>query len=243
MRTRSLFIVIVMSLVPALAAGQIEMTVTPYAQESEPNGLVILDIAITDPSGAADCDVIVINRKAIYPCGDWQTVTCIPRPDGTTETVQVFDTLPTNVSYMYEAVGYRALPVPSLCPPLLPCDLLTFRQQFSPTGWGFPIIAVVSLGAEPPPVAHGTLVTPVDAAANFMIEPCADSCPDYFLQGGGGANLLQYVDTGTEVFVYGNVSYCCNCCGHLIYGADAEPRTCTVAVENRSWGQLKQLFR
>jgi hypothetical protein len=232
-------IVIILSLASSALAGRIDIVLTPLATPGESNAGVVIDVTITDTGGAPTCTNIGIRRRAVYYCGglnSWQLAGCIARQSG---TVRLFDTVSANTSYVYEAIGYTG--ASGACGP--PSDPAEFLAAFDYTGWGFPILAYTSVGPDPTPIGHGRLLTNPDATPNFYLESCAISCPG-IASGIGPPEVIQYVGTGIEVLVYGTVSYCCNCCGYLIYATSAVPMPCApVGVEERPWSTLKRLYR
>ena len=202
---------------------------------------VILDVQINDSGGASDCLTIGIRRRAIYPCGPWIGIQCIPRQSGV-RTLQLIDgSVDLNTSYVYEAVGYGF--VPAAC--VFQSDPSAFNRAFDPTGWGFPIIVFTTVGPDPTPIAHGRLVVSHDATPAFQIESCADGCPTYFGSGYGTPELNPYIGTDTEVFLYGTIAYCCNCCGHLMNVTSVVPHSCLppIAVDMKAWADVKQLYK
>lgn len=226
-----------------IEASSITITATPFATSE--TAITVLDVVINDDGSLPECTLFRIVRRAIYPCGVGQSVVCIEREVGTSRSLQFSDqAVQPNTSYVYQVVGEGSAfpPLPALCELSTRCDDIEFAQAFDPSGWGFPIISIVSMGPEPTPVAHARLLPPLDAVATFSLEPCQDSCPTFFGQGAGGPEINQYVGTGTAVLLYGTVSYCCNCCGFILSANAAMPQSCTVAAENLPWSQVKVLY-
>jgi hypothetical protein len=218
-------------------AGSIILSATNNATP----GYVTLDVTITDTGGAPDCTAFALIRRAILPCGAPVQIECIPR-QGASQTLQFQDTVARNTSYMYEVQGHGGplgLPI---------CGYRTnsyeFQQAFDPHTWGFPILAFLTVGPNPTPIAHGTLLQPFDAAATFNLDPCPGSCPTGFDAGAGTSDLNQYIGAGTAVDLYGTVQYCCNCCGFLLDVTSVAPRPCEpTAVSSRSWTNVKHLYQ
>jgi hypothetical protein len=240
MRSLLWFAIGVLGCVAPAVAGSITIALTPYSDPAAPNGAVGINLTINDTGGASGCTSIGIRRRAVFPCGgSGQVILCIPRQAGT-RVLQFYDVVPRNTSYFYDAIGFGTLPA-GVCG--FQSDQYAFQQAFDATGWGFPIWAWTTVGPDPTPIAHGRLVQPVDASANFAIEYCTDSCIGLG-EGFGSPDVAQYVGAGTEVFLYGTASYCCNCCGFLIQATSAVPQPCPpVSVEPRAWSNVKQLYR
>lgn len=228
---------------PAFARG-IDIQLTPHSAPGVPTASVQIDLTIEDTGGASDCTSFALRRRAVYPCDRSapQVIQCIPRQPGT-RTLQFYDNVALDTTYLYDVVGYG----PSFAPPgtclFFLSDQHTFQQVFDPHGWAFPILAWTTVGPDPTPIAHGRLLPPVDASANFALESCSDGCPDAW-QGYAGPEVLQYIGTDTELLLYGNVSYCCNCCGWLFDITSAVPQPCVpLAVQPRTWSNFKRLYR
>jgi hypothetical protein len=225
-------------------AGAIRISTGTLSDSLSSTGLVILDVEIQDTGGLPTCRVIGIQRMAFYPCGGGtEVIACIERDFGTTRTLQILDSVPSNTSYRYEAVGYVTPPFSPdpICPPPQRFDHDQFIGEFG-YGWpGIPILAYASVGNAP--MAHGSLVSPTDACVSFEVQACADQCPRW--HGGLSADpeVMQYVDTGMEVMLYGTVEYCCNSCVYQFRVSSATPQGCTVAVEDHTWAKVKKLFR
>jgi hypothetical protein len=220
------FAIGVLASAPAAFGGSITMTLTP----SSAPAAVAVDLTITDTGGAAGCTYIMIRRRAIFPCGLVDVVQFIPRQLGTW-TVQFTDTVNPNTSYEYRAFGFGS------------CTESEFQEEFDPYGYGFPIKAYTTVGPDPTPIAHGRLVTSIDASAQFGLEPCSDSCAGAY-GGSAGPEVLQYIDTGTELYLYGTLPFCCSSSGWLFQVTSAAPHPCPpIAVETRTWSNLKQLYR
>jgi hypothetical protein len=214
------------------------ITATPFSSPGVPTAAVRLDLSIEDTGGVPDCTAFVIERRTMFPlCGNAVRVECIPRQSGT-RVLQFFDSVSPNTSYRYEVVGYSG--PAGIC--LFPSDPFAFQQAFDPHTWAFPIIVYTTVGPDPTPVAQGTLIDPVDASATFQIASCPDGCSGNGWQGYGAA-AAPYINSGANVWVYGTIDYCCNCCGWLIGATQVTPHDClTIATETQAWGQVKRLY-
>ena len=226
--------------VPA-AGGSITIDATPLADATSAS--VVLEVAITDNGELPDCARFGIRRRALYPCGDWEDVTCIAREKGTRTLFFVDTDVARNTTYQYEAIGYA----PSTEPCTIPlADQIGFAAAFFPSGWPVPIFEFVTVGPDPTPVLHGQLASQDDPTANFFIRStCSNSCFGVLGTGGwGNASVAAYFDTGIDVLVYGTIGYCGNPCFYVLYATAAEPRACTpIAVEAQTWTHVKRLYK
>jgi len=203
-------------------------------------GLVTLDLTINDTGGAPGCTAFSLIRRAILPCGAPTRIQCIPRQGGS-QTLQFQDTVAPNTSYIYEVHGSGAWGFP-LC--YYATDSYEFQHAFDPHGWAYPIQAFLTVGPNPTPIAHGTLLQPIDGSTTFRLQTCSEDCPTGFEAGSGPADLSQYIGTGTEVYLYGTVQYCCNSAGFLLGVTSVAPGPCgPVAVSLRPWTSVKRLYQ
>ena len=216
----------------------IYVTGTGYGDAHD--AVVVLQLDITDNGGAPDAVRFGVRREGVYPCDLPTTVACLERQAGT-RTVTLYDTTAEpNHTYQYEVVGMRANCIDF-------SDPSVFALRFDPTGWGFPIIAVVTVGPDATPIAHGRLNSMHDGTLSFGFESCG-GCPyvpaSNFPHGEAGPDVTQYVDTGTELLLYGSVSYCCNWNGYIMHVTSATPQDCvSVAVRPQTWTGAKTLYR
>jgi len=218
----------------AFARGSIILTLTPYSAPGLATATVQVDLTITDTGGVPDCMFIDVYRRAVYPCGSLGLVQRIPRQLGT-RSLQIVDTVTPNTSYRYFVVSTQ-----SIGPP---CDSQAFQREFDPYGYGFDIQAYTTVGPDPTPLVKGRLVTTNDATPNFALEHCSDDCSGIWA-GVGGPEVRAYVDTGTELLLYGTAPYCCSTGGWMIQVTNAVPHPCApVDVEARDWSDLKMLYR
>ena len=241
MNTRSLILSILLSAAAAVpaVAGSIVLEATPFADATSAS--VALDVAITDNGELLpDCASFGIRRRAIYPCGSWEDVLCIARESGTRTLHFVDADVERNTSYQYEAIGNAASPEACTMPL---ADQFAFQAAFFYSGFPVPILEFVTVGPDPTPVAHGQLVSQDDAAANFGIGTCANTCLLPLGGGWGGPSVAAYFDTGIEVKVYGTIDYCGNGCWYVLYAMSAAPAPCPpIAVEPKTWTYMKRLY-
>jgi len=220
-------------------AGSIIITATPFASPGASMATVRLDLTIVDNGGAPDCGGFVIQRRLWWPsCSYAGQVQCILRQPGT-RTLQFYDGVPANCTLEYEVVGYMVFG--GQC--AIPSNTYDFRRTFDPHGWGFPVSVFTTVGPDPTPVAQGTVTTANEPTAAYSITPvCSDGC-EWAWQG-NDAEALPYLNTGTHVWVYGTIDYCCNCCGWMVTATQVVPHECsTVAIAPHAWGQVKRLYR
>lgn len=222
---------------PSFIPTAIEIEATP-----ETDGVVVLNLAVSDAGEAPQIQGFVILRQEVYPCmrGPTQTVHCITsRQIGTVSHLTIQDTndVRSNTQYVYSALGWSLVP----CVPDL--SQVDFLREFDPTGWGFGIHSFVSTGHDPVPIAHGRIVAvPREGPSFVRVEQCDNSCNPYAF-GWASADVLQYVGTDTEVLVYGGVSWAGNNYGWVSNFTSAAPQDCTVSVQNATWSQIKRLYR
>ena len=226
---------------PAVA-GSIVIDATPFADAN--STMVALEVTITDNGELLpDCATFGIRRRAIYPCGPWEDVACIARENGTRTLYFVDDEVERNTTYQYEAIGYATSEAPCTVPF---ADGFAFQDAFFYSGFPFPILAFVSVGPDPTPVAQGQLVSQDDAAANVAFRSqCSNSCLQLFGAGGWGLpGVAAYFDTGIDVLVYGIIQYNGNSAGYTLGATAAEPRQCPpIAIGAKTWTDVKRLYR
>jgi hypothetical protein len=225
--------------VPA-AGGSICIEATPAADATSAS--VALAITITDDGELPGCTAFGIRRRATYPCGDWEDVTCIARENGIRTVPFVDSDVARNTTYQYEAFGYAVVPG-SCAVPL--ADQYAFQSAFPCNGqFPFEILEFVTVGPDPTPVFHGRLASvEEDPVISWIVASnCGNSCfPG--LGGRGDASVNAYADTGIDVLVYGWVEWCGNGCGYVLHATAAAPRECPpIAVDARTWTHVKRLY-
>jgi hypothetical protein len=219
---------VILTLGSPVLAGTISMSSTPYPDS------VVVTVTITDTGGAAECGWLAITRNGA------DVFFYIPREIGSTITRRFADTaVERNTLYCYE-MALRAAPAPVPCAGDDLCDVFDCSYQ---------IMTCVNTGPDPAFIGHGLLSTrfpdgtPVDGnEAQALLYSCT-STSDFRGLHTIPAEAAPYVDTGNGVDVYGTW-WCCWAQGVWLLAAEAvTPHSCTVAVEETTWGRMKSLFR
>ncbi|HEX6791840.1 MAG TPA: hypothetical protein VF247_11065 [Candidatus Krumholzibacteria bacterium] len=215
----------------AAALGSVYMTSSGNAVAG-----VTIDLTINDPSGGT-CQWLGVVRGSfddVY--GSQNVIAVIARHPGTTFNAQILDTnVEPNTVYCY-----RMVLLPLGIPVVLPgCD--DFCQLYD---CFCDVQTCINTGSNPVLLGHGYLSTQNaggDTAA--YLYPCDGG--QYPILGFAtvSGTALQYADTGTPVFVYGQ-PYCCY--AQCIWGwtaTAAAPTTCVIATKQMTWGAVKSLYR
>lgn len=208
-------------------AGTISMSSTPYPDS------VVVTVTITDTGGVTGCGWLTITRNGA------ETFFYIEREIGTTITRRFVDTsVEPNTLYCYE-MALRLFPAPVPCTEGDLCDIFVC----------YGIMTCVNTGPDPAFIGHGLLSTrlpdgtPVDDnEAQALLYPCA-STSNFIGLHTIPPEAEQYLDTGSGVDVYGTW-WCCWAQGVWLLAAEVvTPQSCVVAVEETTWGAVKELFR
>ena len=199
---------------------------------------VTIDLAITDPPGGT-CQYLGVVRGSFNDVyGSHNVIAVIARQPGTTFNAQVLDTnVEPNTVYCYRMVTLY-FPVPLFLPGICE-DFCSLFNCFCD------VQTCTNTGPNPALLGHGYLST----------ENAGGDTPAYLYpcEGGGGYPVLgfaavsgtayQYLDTGTPVLVYGEP---CRCYAQCIWGwtaTAADPQSCVIAAEQKTWGAVKAIYR
>lgn len=210
--------------------GTIMMTSTGYPDS------VVIDITITDPGGGPPgCSwLAVINAEAS------EVLTIVERAPNMTTTLHFVDTeVVPNTVYCYR-MALLAAPVPA--PIWCGGDPGSLCEAFD---CFYDIQTCSNTGPDPAVIGHGFLTSegavPNEVAA--FIASCDPMVSPIALYSVAGT-AQQYLDGGTAVDVFGTMER-----GNLPQGVwywvaqAATPHSCTIAVERRSWGAVKALYK
>lgn len=130
-----------------------------------------------------------------------------------------------------KAIEYRVVPV----------DLNRQEVLLGP-GFCSPCNAFANCPAFTSPITAGTLV---ELAVGFVyVIPCPGTCyPAPYFEGGVPAGLAPYVGTSTALSIFANIG-CGGVEGCSLSAVDHwQVTSCVTPVANRTWGQLKAIYR
>ena len=113
-------------------------------------------------------------------------------------------------------------------------------------GWSEPIVVDVPIGPDPVPIGHGSLVPDSygdPASEHAVLQQCNDSCTLFPGILYPSAALQPYVGTGTALLLYGGLTWS-NATSYQSHVQSFVVEPCPpLAVEQRTWSDVKLLFR
>ncbi len=228
MSARLLLIGILLTVSSTVHAGTITMTSTAYPDS------VVINLTITDTGEVPGCGWLTVLRDG------QETFLYVQRRFGTTIVRRMVDTnVQHNSLYCYQ-MDLRLGPFPVACPT---GNFCTAFECFVPTH------TCVNTGPDPAFLGQGLLSskfpdgTPVDRIeAQALLYPCG-SPDNFFGLWQISSDVWQYIDSGTDVNVYG--AYAC-CLPQGVWALEAQlatPAPCVLKVESATWGKVKSLYR
>lgn len=229
--TNRLLIVLLASLLAGSASTAFGQGIIQMSSSIDSNPGVKIVITVQDPPDL-NCSWLGVVRGSFSDVHQsTNLIAMIQRQPGTTYTVQFRDFgAEPNTVYCYRMMVMLG--------PWQPEGACNFCQYFDCL---CDVQTCINTGAQPVFIGSGYLSALNSGGETMELLSCDNPAQVIASFASVSGSALQYVDSGTPVAVYGQPYYVP--CIWSWSATAATPQSCAVAIQSRTWGAVKALYR